>query len=205
LTDRSTAQEEKRRLLLDAAVRVFARKGYHAARVGDIAEEAGVAHGLIYHYFASKEAVLDAVFRETWAALLEAVRDVEETGAPAREQLRQVAAILLRSWRRQPDLVRVLVREVARSPQVQRQADELGELVAAIERIVVRGQADGELRREVDARLASWMLYGALEEILTAWVLGRLPDRDEDVARAEHTVVDVVTGGMTRAAERERV
>ena len=61
LTDRSTGQEDKRRLILDAAVRVFARKGYHTSRVGDIAEEAGVAHGLLYHYFRSKEELLEAV------------------------------------------------------------------------------------------------------------------------------------------------
>jgi TetR/AcrR family transcriptional regulator, fatty acid metabolism regulator protein len=58
LTGRSTSQEEKRRLILAASVRVFARKGYHTSRVGDIAEEAGIAHGLLYHYFASKEEVL---------------------------------------------------------------------------------------------------------------------------------------------------
>src|SRR5256886_5036709 len=95
LTERSTGQEDKRRLILDAAVRVFASKGYHASRVGDIAEEAGVAHGLLYHYFRSKEELLETVFRETWAALLEAIRAVEDSGQPAPEQLRQVAAILL--------------------------------------------------------------------------------------------------------------
>src|SRR5919205_1324854 len=99
LTDRSTGQEDKRRLILDAAVRVFARKGYHTCRVGDIAEEAGIAHGLLYHYFSSKEEVLETIFRETWSELLAAVRAVEESGVPAREQLRQVAAILLRTWR----------------------------------------------------------------------------------------------------------
>jgi AcrR family transcriptional regulator len=196
LTDRSIASEEKRRLILDAAVRVFARKGYHSSRVGDIAEEAGVAHGLLYHYFASKEEVLETVFRETWRDLLDAVREVEESGAPAREQLRQVAAILLRSWRRDPDLVRVLVREVARSPQMQRQVEEIGHAFSALERIVVRGQADGELRADLDPRLASWIFYGALEEILTGWVLGQLPDGDDEVARAERTVVEVVCGGL---------
>src|SRR5438876_6345554 len=99
--------------MLEAAVRVFARAGYHGSRVGDIAEEAGVSHGLLYHYFDSKEEVLETVFRETWRDLLDAMRDAEESGAPACEQLRQVCAILLRSWRRDPDLVRVLVREVA--------------------------------------------------------------------------------------------
>ncbi len=196
MTDRSIAQEEKRRLILDAAVRVFARKGYHTCRVGDIAEEAGVAYGLLYHYFSSKEEVLETVFRETWSELLEAMRGVEESGAPAREQLRQVAAILLRAWRRDPDLVRVLVREVARSPQMPRRVEEIGQAFRAIERIVARGQEEGEFRAELDARLASWIFYGAIEEILTGWVLGQLPDGDEEVAKAERTVVEVIGGGF---------
>src|SRR5262249_12774484 len=127
LTDRSIAQEERRREILEAAVRVFARKGYHTCRVGDIAEEAGVSHGLLYHYFDSKEAILETVFRETWSDLLSALRTVEESEAPASEKLRQVAAILLRSWRRDPDLVSVLVREVARSPQLPGRVAEIGQ------------------------------------------------------------------------------
>jgi AcrR family transcriptional regulator len=196
LTDRSIAQEEKRRLILQAAVRVFARKGYHTCRVGDIAEEAGVAHGLLYHYFSSKDELLETIFRQTWSELLDAVAEVEASGEPAREQLRQVAAILLRSWTRDPDLVRVLVREVARSPQLQGRVEEIGRAFEAIERIVARGQAAGEFRRDLDPRLASWIFYGGLEELLTGWVLGQLPDGEEAVARAERTVVDVVCGGL---------
>jgi TetR/AcrR family transcriptional regulator, fatty acid metabolism regulator protein len=183
-------------VILAAAVRVFARKGYYACRVGDIAEEAGVSHGLLYHYFSSKEEVLEIVFRETWSELLEAMRRVEESDEPAPEKLRQVAAILLRAWRRDPDLVRVLVREVARSPQLPGRVDEIGQAFRSIERMVERGQEEGDLRADVDPRLASWILYGAIEEILTGWVLGRLPDGDDDVARAERTVVDVITGGL---------
>lgn len=196
MTDRSIAPEEKRRLILDAAVHVFARKGYHASRVGDIAEQAGVAHGLLYHYFDSKEELLETVFRETWSELLEAMTRVEASDEPAREQLRQVAAILLRSWRRDPDLVRVLVREIGRSQTLPTKVEEIGQVFAAIERIVERGQALGELRGDLDARLASWIVYGAIEEILTGWVLGRLPDEDEDVAAAERTLVEVVVGGF---------
>ena len=187
---------DKRRVLLEAAVRVFARRGFHAARVGDIAEEAGVAHGLLYHYFSSKEEVLETIFRETWADLLAAVRDVEESGEPAQEQLRQVAAILLRSWRRDPDLVRVLVRGVTRSSELDRRVGDVGDAFAAIERIVRRGQEAGELRPELDARLTSVIFYGAIEELLTGWVLELLPDGDEDVARAEQTVVEIVSGGL---------
>jgi AcrR family transcriptional regulator len=197
LTDRSIASGEKRRLILDAAVRVFARKGYHASRVGDIAEEAGVAHGLLYHYFASKEELLETVFRETWSELLDAFGRVEESGEPAGEQLRQVAAILLRSWRRDPDLVRVLVREVGRSQTLPSRVHEIGQVFRAIERIVERGQESGELRGDLDPRLASWIVYGAIEEILTGWVRGQLDDADEQVAAAERAVVDVVVGGLS--------
>jgi AcrR family transcriptional regulator len=204
LTDRSIAQEERRREILDAAVRVFARKGYHTCRVGDIAEEAGVSHGLLYHYFDSKEAILETVFRETWSDLLSALRTVEESEATAAEKLRQVAAILLRSWRRDPDLVRVLVREVARSPQLPGRVAEIGQAFRAIERIVAHGQEEGELRADVDPQLASWILYGAIEEILTGWVLGQLPDGEEDVAAAERTVAEVIAAGFAPAGRLAR-
>lgn len=196
MTDRSIAQEEKRRVILDAAVRVFARRGYHGSRVGDIAEEAGIAHGLLYHYFTSKEEVLATVFRENWGRLLEAFHQVEASGEPAPEQLRRVAKILLRSWRDDPDLVRVMVREVARSPHLQLQVNEIREGFLVIQRIVERGQAEGAFRGDLEPRLVSWIFYGALEELLTGWVLGQLPDGDEEVARAERTIIDVVCDGL---------
>ena len=187
-------------MILDAAVRVFARKGFHTCRVADIAEEAGVAHGLLYHYFSSKDELLVTVFRETWAELLEAFADVADSDKPAREQLQDVAAILLRSWKRDPDLVRVLVREVARSPQLQEQMGEVGKSFGVVERIVERGQRSGALRAELDPRLVSIAFHGAIEEILTGWVLGTLPDGDDGVARAERTIVEVMCGGL--AADR---
>ena len=196
MTIPSTAQEEKRRVILDAAVRVFARKGYHTSRVGDIADEAGIAHGLLYHYFSSKEQVLETVFRENWRQLLEAFGRIEASDEPASEQLDGIVKVLLRSWRNAPDLVRVMVREVARSPQLQSQVDEIREGFLVIQRVIERGQADGTFRPELDARLASWIVYGGLEELLTGWVLGQLPDGDEEVARAEQTVVDLVCGGL---------
>jgi TetR/AcrR family fatty acid metabolism transcriptional regulator len=197
LTDRSIAQEEKRRVLLDAAVRVFARNGFHGARVGDIAEEAGVAHGLLYHYFSSKDEVLQTVFRENWGELLDRFQAVEASDEPADEKLRGIVKILLRTWRNDPDLVTVMVREVGRSPHLATQVDDIGKGFAVIQRVIEQGQSEGVFRAELDARLASWVVYGGLEEILTGWVLNRLPDGDEEVARAERTIVDVVCGGLS--------
>ena len=175
---------------------MFADHGYHGSRVADIARDAGVAHGLLYHYFASKEEVLRSVFRETWRALIQTIKSVEEGDEPPPEQLRKVAEILLRSWRRDPDLVRVLVLEVTRSGHLAGEMDEIVTSFAAIQEIVERGQADGSIRTDLDARLASYVFYGAIDELLTGWVLGRLPDSDDDVARAERTVVEIVTGGL---------
>ena len=79
-------------------MRVFARNGFHASRVGDIAEEAGVAHGLLYHYFRSKDEVLETIFRETWSALVGETERIEASGVPLREQLRRFARIYLGSW-----------------------------------------------------------------------------------------------------------
>jgi len=177
-------------------VRVFARTGYHGSRVGDIAEEAGVAHGLLYHYFASKEEVLQTIFRENWGELIERFRAVEAADEPAGEKLEGVAKILLRTWRNDPDLVTVMVREVARSPQLESQVVEVREAFAIVQRIVEQGQRDGAFRKDLDARLASWILYGGLEEVLTGWVMGGLPADDAEVERAERTAVELALHGL---------
>jgi TetR/AcrR family transcriptional regulator, fatty acid metabolism regulator protein len=189
-------QRQKRRQILRAAITVFARSGYHTSRVSDVAKEAGVAYGLVYHYFGSKEDLLEAIFRRTWSRMLEAVQEVELGDAPAREQLTAVARIVLGAWPLDPDLVRVLVREVARSPQLGREVDEIAHAFQALERIVARGQERGELRTDVEPRLAAWILYGALEEILTGWVFERLPANAADVEQAEQTVVTLLTDGL---------
>jgi AcrR family transcriptional regulator len=198
--DRHGGAEEKRRQILDAAVRVFARRGFHSSRVGDIAEEAGVAHGLLYHYFSSKDEVLQTVFRENWSELLARFEQVAASDEPADEKLLGIVKILLRTWRNDPDLVTVMVREVGRSAHLASQVEDIGKGFEVIQRVIEQGQAEGVFREELDARLASWVVYGGLEEILTGWVMGRLRDGDEEVARAERTIVDVVHGGLARTS-----
>jgi TetR/AcrR family fatty acid metabolism transcriptional regulator len=181
---------------LDAAVRVFARKGFHASRVGDIAEEAGVAHGLLYHYFRSKDEVLQTIFDEAWALLAADTDRIETSGVPLREQLRRFARIYLGSWLMTPDLIAVLVREIARSPAVASRIVEVRGIFQSLERMIAAAQQRGEVRADCNAQLAAWVVYGALEEILTGWVLGQLPSEEADVERAVVTVVDVAYAGL---------
>jgi len=192
----SGAAIDRRRELLNAAVRVFARKGFHASRVGDIAEEASVAHGLLYHYFRSKDEVLETIFREAWERLATETDRIESSDVPLREQLRRFARIYLGSWLMTPELIAVLVREIARSPAVGSRIDEVRGIFLSLQRMIAAAQERGEVRADCDPQLAAWAVYGALEEILTGWVLGQLPADEEDVERAVHVVVDVAHAGL---------
>jgi hypothetical protein len=107
-----------------------------------------------------------------------------------------VAAVVLGAWKANPDLIRLLVREVARDPRLEREIEEIRLAFDALERIVRRGVATGEFRSDLQPRVASWVLYGALEEVLTGWVMGRPPESPEDVAAAVDTVVTVLCDGL---------
>jgi TetR/AcrR family fatty acid metabolism transcriptional regulator len=93
---------DKRRQILDAAIRVFARQGFHACRVSDIADEAGVAYGLVYHYFTSKDQVLNELFTERWSLLLSAIEEVDNQPIGGREKLDAVARFIIDSYRYDP-------------------------------------------------------------------------------------------------------
>jgi AcrR family transcriptional regulator len=196
LVERTSAVEDKRQQLLSAAVRVFARKGFHASRVGDIAEEAGVAHGLLYHYFKSKDQVLEAVFHENWSILLARLESVEETDEPAADQIRHIAAIVLRTWLHLPDVVRVVIQEFGRSPELAERIGELTRPIDVLQRVIARGVERGEFRKEVDPVFAATVVYGSIDELLTGWVLGRVPSGEDDVAAAEQTLCEVILGGL---------
>ena len=112
---RATAAADKRRTILDAAVRVFARQGFNQCRVSDIADEAGVAYGLVYHYFRSKDEVLDTLFLERWNVMLEVIADIDRQSIPAREKLHAIASFIVDSYRHDPDLMKVIIVEVTRA------------------------------------------------------------------------------------------
>ena len=96
-------------------MRVFARQGFHACRVSDIADEAGVAYGLVYHYFASKDEVLDTLFLERWQVMLELIREVDVQAHAGQGQARGDRVVHHRQLRHDPDLMKVIIVEVTRA------------------------------------------------------------------------------------------
>lgn len=195
---RAKAVPDRRRAILDAAVRVFARQGFHACRVSDIADEAGVAYGLLYHYFPSKDEVLSTLFLERWGVMLEMIREVDTQSIAAREKLGAIASFIVDSYAHDPDLMKVIIVEVTRAANSfgQTHLGQIREAYRLIGEIVTKAQEDGAFKSEIDAQFAAMAFYGAIEQVLTGWIFGLLPQGDEHFERAKQLVVETVCGGL---------
>ena len=198
MAEARAATVDKRRTILEAAIRVFARQGYHATRVSDIADEAGVAYGLVYHYFRSKEAVMEELFTERWSLLLAASDALYERDIPAREKLDGIAGFIIDSYRHDPELMKVIIIEVTRAansfgathlPEIRRAYDTVAAIVAD-------GQREGLYRPEIDPGFVGMWFYGAIEQLLSGWVFGLIPATDEEFDRARAMVVETLCCGL---------
>jgi len=189
---------EKRRVILDAAVRIFARQGFNQCRVSDIADEAGVAYGLVYHYFRSKDEVLDTLFLERWTVLLDVIRDLDGHPLTAREKLHAIASFIVDSYRHDPELMKVIIVEVTRAANSfgQTHLAQIREAYALIAGIVEAAQREGEFKRTVSAEFAALAFYGAIEQVLTGWIFDLLPRGDEEYEQAKSFVVETICGGL---------
>ena len=195
---------EKRRLILDAAVRVFARQGFNQCRVSDIADEAGVAYGLVYHYFRSKDEVLDTLFLERWDVLLDVIRDLDARDLPAREKLHAIASFIIDSYRHDPDLMKVIIVEVTRAANSfgATHLDRIQQAYALIAQITEKAQADGEFKDAVTPQFAAMAFYGAIEQVLTGWIFDVLPGGETDQEQAKAFIVETICSGLERAPAR---
>ena len=189
---------DKRRVILDAAVRVFARQGFHTCRVSDIADEAGVAYGLVYHYFQSKDEVLDTLFLERWELMLAAIDEIDARPIAAREKLHAIASFIVDSYRYDRDLMKVIIVEVTRAANTfgQTHLAEIRKAYSRIGDIVAAAQADGTFRDAVSPQFAAMAFYGAIEQVLTGWIFGLLEEGDDDYERAKRFVVETICGGL---------
>jgi AcrR family transcriptional regulator len=195
---RTTEPVDKRRVILDAAIRVFARDGFHRCRVSDIAREANVAYGLVYHYFRSKDEVLNTLFSERWGLLLETIDEVDKREAPVREKLYAIASFIIDSYQYDPDLMKVIIVEVTRAANTfgSHHLEEITQAYDGIAEIVGGAQEEGTLRSDISATFASLCFYGAIEQLLSAWIFDALGKSPDDFEQAKHMVVETVCSGL---------
>jgi TetR/AcrR family transcriptional regulator, fatty acid metabolism regulator protein len=196
---------DRRRQILDAAVRVFARQGFHACRVSDIAREAGVAYGLVYHYFNSKEQVMNELFTERWSLLLQAIEEIDARPIPPREKLEAVAGFIIDSYRHDRELMKVIIVEVTRAANSfgRTHLPEINRAYEQIAKIVRDAQSEGAFRRDIDPLIVSMWFYGAIEQLLSGWVFELIPAADADFERAREMVVETICGGLERGPGTE--
>jgi AcrR family transcriptional regulator len=194
---------DRRRQILDAAVKVFARRGFTQCRVSDIADEAGVAYGLLYHYFRSKDEVLDTLFLERWSVMVDVIAEVDQREVSAREKLEAVASFIVESYRHDPELMKVIIVEVTRAANSfgRTHIEEIQRAFNGIAGIIEKGQASGELRTAVTPLFGAMAFYGAIEQVLTGWILGWLPTGDDEYERAKQFVVATICDGLAHVSD----
>ena len=190
---------DKRRLILDAAITVFARQGFHHCRVSDVADEAGVAYGLVYHYFDSKEEILNELFVERWQIMLDAISEIDRLpDASARDKLYRVAGFIIDSYRHEPDLMKVIIVEVTRAANSfgRIHLETIREAYAGIAQIVESARREGVFKSDISAQFAAMCFYGAIEQLLSGWIFDLLPQSEEEFEAAKGLVVDTICGGL---------
>ncbi|WP_338867229.1 TetR/AcrR family transcriptional regulator [Myxococcus stipitatus] len=197
--DNGNRESERRRTILRAAIDVFARKGYHGCRIADVAKEAGVAYGLVYHYFKNKDELLETVFDTGWSGFVTRVRAVVEGEGSMEAKVRGVVDVAFEAYRVDPRAVKVLILEIARSPagsRINRQTAFVDAIRLSSE-LFTRAKDAGELRADADPLLSSALLFGAIEMGLTAFVTGLADSRDaQALERAKAQIADTFLHGV---------
>jgi TetR/AcrR family transcriptional regulator, fatty acid metabolism regulator protein len=197
-SSRAAAAADKRRQILDAAIRVFATRGFHACRVSDVADEAGVAYGLVYHYFHSKEEILNTLFTERWQIMLDAIAEIDRQEVPARDKLHLVASFIVDSYRHEPDLMKVIIVEVTRAANSfgREHLAKIREAYEMIGQIVEKAQREGIFKPDISPDFAALMFYGAIEQLLSGWIFDVIPHSEDDFEQAKSLVVEAICGGL---------
>jgi TetR/AcrR family transcriptional regulator, fatty acid metabolism regulator protein len=191
---------DRRKQILKAAVEVFAERGFHRTRVSDIAKRAGVAYGLIYHYFESKDEVLNSLFEENWAVFLKVLADLEANrDMAAIDKLQAIAVLLIDALRVTPKIIQVIIQEISRSDRFvqEKKISAFQDAFAAVHRILIAGQASGEVKASLDPQITAYMFFGALETICTGFTMKTIPcSTDDEAERVKRTVREIIFSGV---------
>jgi TetR/AcrR family fatty acid metabolism transcriptional regulator len=196
---RSKRSARTRERILAAATEVFARSGFHGARVADIAEHAGIAYGLVYHYFQNKDDILAAIFSERWAQYVSYLNEVRRMPLSFRERMGRLVHFWVEVYRREPDLMTIMINEISRSYEFLESHDIGTVLVAfdAIEAMIREARDNGEVHRDIDPQLAAYVVFGAAEMVLTGYVIGTLRRQNaEAFARDEDQMLELLLRGL---------
>ncbi len=195
-------KKEKEAAIFDAACRVIREKGYHQARITDIAQAAGISYGLVYHYFKSKADLFDAILKEWWSGLFSMMEQGEKQAIPVEEELGVIVGYFLDQYEKRPDLVHIFITEISRSSAnlTPERREMFRVFITNTDRIISRGQAAKVLRSDVKAWHLTYIFLGALETFVSLLVLeGRPLKGRAEKQRIANALLEVFLKGARRA------
>ncbi len=183
--------------IIDAAIRVFARTGYYNSRVSDIAREAGIASGTIYLYFKTKDEILVTLFREKMAEWVAFARREITAESSAEAKIRRLVALHFAVLERDPDLAEVVQVELRQGHKFFRgaSAHEVSAYFDLIGSVLQEGVAEGRFRQDLPVKVATKVLFGAMDQVATSWVLGK---RGYRLADASGAVAEIFLKGVSK-------
>ncbi len=189
----------KRDIILNAAIKVFAEKGYYSCRTLDISGEAGVAYGSLYQYFKSKEDILLSIFNENWDALLKRMEKINQTISNPVERLLSVFGFIFRSYQRNPNLMKVLIMDLPRLKQFYNPENwkNYNRFFTGVADIFQEGQKKGIFRKDFSPLIASFVIYGAVDMTIRQYVYN--PDFNHEefpVEKANNQIMGLLEQGF---------
>lgn len=205
--DAPPLKDERRKAILKAAVKVFADKGYHGCRISDVAQEAGVAYGLVYHYFGNKDALLGTIFETNWAVLTKALNEIVGSPIATREKLIQIINFLFQAYELSPLIVKVLILEFGRSSRLGEalETPEMSHVFQVLADMFSAAEKNGELLPHISPRAASVMVLGIIESTLAAFVMPTSSFREReaflDFEDTRKSVVTLLTNGLLKEGD----
>lgn len=189
---------EKRVRILDAALKIFANRGFYNAKVSEVAREAGVADGTIYLYFESKDALLIALFEDRMQRIIARANDeLARSEGSVLDKIRQAIALHLSLVVDDPDLAEFITVELRQSGKFIKEYDnpKFTEYLRIFRDLILAGQEQGLIRRTVDARLVVRAIFGALDELLLTLSLTHR-NRSVDINATVDGLCDIFFDGI---------
>lgn len=165
--------KNKEDAIIEAALRVIKQKGFHKARMADIARKAGISYGLVYHYFTTKEELFETLLERWWEGLFSLMAQISAAAVDVQEKLRRIIHYFLSTYQDHPDLVNIFITEISRSTAnlTRKRLERFKGFITLTESMIAQGQDRGVLRNDIKARYLTYVFLGSLETFVSAMVL----------------------------------
>ena len=196
--------EKKRRLIIGAAIKVIAKNGYQRSRISDIVKEAGIAHGLFYHYFPGKEDLLIGIFNNSWEAMIRYIGRINETIENPYEKIKAVIMYIFGSFEKDPELMKIMIMDVPRLEKFYNDTNQkiYHRFFVDIAEIVREGQKQGLIRNDLDGEVIAYVIHGAVDSVIRQYVYNpKYYNKEVSVKDAESQIFNILLTGISKSGK----